>query len=68
MLSALLNSIVTVGLGDKFYRFTNADAKTWVVPANNISIAMCLYQPSGIKGKLLKSLFPLLHNIPDHKD
>ncbi len=64
MLSALLNSIVTVGLGDKFYRFTNADAKTWVVPANNISIAMCLYQPSGIKGKLLKSLFPLLHNIP----
>lgn len=33
------------------------------MPTRNMRTAMNLYQPSGIKGKLLKSLFPYLYRI-----
>lgn len=46
-----------------FYRFSNADGKTWLIPAKHMRIAMNLYQPSSRKGKLLKALFPFLHRI-----
>lgn len=52
------------GTGDTFYRLTNADGKTWLMPVRNMRVGMNLYQPSGRNGKLLKSLFPLLHRIP----
>lgn len=45
------------------YRFSNADGKTWLMPARHMRIAMNLYQPSSRKGKLLKALFPFLHRI-----
>lgn len=47
-----------------FYCLTNADGKCWVMPAKGMRTAMHLYQPSGAKGKLLKTLFPLLHPLP----
>lgn len=47
-----------------FYRFSNADGKTWIVPARNMQVAMNLYQPSGRNGKLMKALFPWLHGVP----
>lgn len=45
----------------RFYRLTNADGKAWILPARNMTTALELYQPSGIKGKLLKKFFPYLH-------
>lgn len=50
--------------GECFYRFSNADGKTWIMPARNMRVAMNLYQPSGRNGKLVKTLFPWLHEIP----
>ena len=49
--------------GEGFYKLVNGDGKVWLMPARNMRIAMNLYQPSGIKGKLLKHFFPLLHHF-----
>ncbi len=47
--------------GEKFFRISNASNKVWLMPARNMRVAMNLYQPSGAKGKLLKSFFPILY-------
>ncbi len=56
-----LDNILDFTGGDKFYRFGNADGKYWIVPARGVRTALNLYQPSGIKGKILKALLPCLH-------
>lgn len=58
-----LDNILDFTGGNRFYRFGNADDKYWVVPAQGMRTAMNLYQPSGIKGKMVKSLLPCLHWI-----
>ena len=60
----MLDRLLIEGHGERFYRLGNADGKTWIMPAKGMRTAMGLYQPSGAKGKLLKSLFPLLHVLP----
>lgn len=47
-----------------FFRISNADGKTWLLPARGMRVGLELYQPSGIKGKMLKNLFPLLYHLP----
>ena len=49
---------------DQYFRISNADGKAWVLPAHNMRTALCLYQPGGVKGKLLKALLPLLWRFP----
>lgn len=41
-----------------FFKITNADGKTWIMPSKNMQTGMMLYQPSSLKGKMLKRLFP----------
>ncbi len=61
----ILNQIVEQGQSESmFYCFANADGKRWLMPARHMRTAMQLYQPSGVKGKLLKTLFPALHFLP----
>ena len=43
---------------DTFFRLRNSDGKEWLIPKRNMWTALLLYQPSGWKGKLLKSLLP----------
>lgn len=62
-INIMLHKIITNG-NNRFYRFGNADGKRWVLPAQNMRVAFGLYQPSGIKGKMVKALLPLLHRIP----
>lgn len=50
--------------GDRlFYHVSNADGKVWLLPAEGMRTGLQLYQPSGIKGRMLKRLFPLLHRL-----
>ena len=56
-----LDNILDFTSGEKFYRFGNSDGKYWIVPARDMRTALNLYQPSGIKGKLVKALLPCLH-------
>ena len=56
-----LNNILDFTCGKRFYRFGNADGKYWIVPAQGMRTALNLYQPSGIKGKMVKALLPCLH-------
>ncbi len=56
-----LNNILDFTGGNRFYRFGNADGKYWIVPAQGMRTALSLYQPSGIKGKMVKALLPCLH-------
>ncbi len=44
--------------GDKYCRFTNDDGKMWIMPMKNMRTAMNLYQPSGLKGRMLKRWLP----------
>ena len=59
----LLNKIITNNNGEEFLRFGNADGKQWVVPVKNMWVALNLYQPSGVKGKLVKALLPFLYKL-----
>ena len=63
-MNAIINNILDFTGGNKFYRFGNADGKYWIMPARGMRTALNLYQPSGIKGKMVKLLLPLLHWIP----
>ena len=58
-----LDNILDFTGGEKFYRFGNADGKYWIVPARRMRTALSLYQPSGIKGKMVKALLPWLHRF-----
>lgn len=61
---SLLHKIISTGSGCRCYHITNADGKSWLLPAHNMRVALGLYQPSGRNGKLLKALFPWLHRLP----
>lgn len=56
-----LDNILDFIGGERFYRFGNADGKYWIVPARGMRTALSLYQPSGIKGKMVKAMLPCLH-------
>lgn len=43
-----------------YYKISNADGKQWIMPSQNMSIGLLLYQPSAWKGKLLTRWFPLV--------
>lgn len=59
----ILDKTLDFTSGEKFYRFGNSDGKYWIMPARDMRTAMNLYQPSGIKGKMVKALLPMLHGI-----
>lgn len=61
--NSMLSRFLKEKAGKVFYRFSNADGKTWIMPAQNMRVAMNLYQPSGRNGKLVKALFPWLHRF-----
>lgn len=46
-----------------FYRIENSDGKIWLMPRKNTKTAFELYQPNGLKGKLLKKFFPYLKDF-----
>lgn len=48
----------------RFLTFSNQDGKRWSIPLRNTKVALELYQPSGTKGKLLKSLLPAACKTP----
>ena len=45
--------------GIKYLTFSNQNGKRWSIPMENMRVALELYEPSGMKGKLLKRLFPI---------
>lgn len=55
-----LKRLFSSGNCRRFYSFANSDGKRWIMPASGMRTAMNLYQPSGIMGKLVKALLPLL--------
>ena len=58
---SLLSKILVSGEKSDFYSFANADGKQWIMPSHHMGTAMNLYQPSGVKGKMVKQLFPYLY-------
>lgn len=63
-MKSISDCFLTKGTGKLFYAFSNADGKQWLMPAQNMRVAMNLYQPSGRNGKMVKRLFPWLHWLP----
>ena len=43
-----------------FVLFKNHDEKEWLIPLKNMKIGLEIYEPSAIKGKILKKGLPLL--------
>lgn len=63
IIEGFLSEILIEGKGLDFLHFANSDKKYWIMPVHRMNVAMNLYQPSGIKGKLLKRLFPYLYRF-----
>lgn len=51
-------------INEKYIKITNHDNKTWILPANDLKIALNLYQPSSCKGILLKKYLPMCIKNP----
>lgn len=60
----LKNKSTIIALSNHFYRIENANGKVWLVPVKYLKEGLCLYQPSGWRGKILKALLPYFHLIP----
>lgn len=60
----LIYSIIRPGMGERFYHISNAEGKSWWIPAESIRMALNIYQPSTRNGRLLKALLPVLHRLP----
>lgn len=56
-----LDFLQEVTSAERFIRFSNSDGKRWIMPIGGMNLAMNLYQPGGIKGKLVKNLLPYLY-------
>lgn len=61
-IQTLLGFILTKNSDNEYISFSNADNKCWILPKRNTKTALNLYQPSGIKGKLLKFFLPYFKN------
>lgn len=51
-------------MNDKYLVLQNADGKKWMLHEKNLNVALCLYQPSSLKGRLLKKMLPILVKVP----
>ncbi|MFH5886176.1 hypothetical protein ACG2F4_17845 [Halalkalibaculum sp. DA3122] len=58
-----MNKVIDQRGDNVFIFFSNSDDKQWVIPQRNIKTGLNLYQPSSLKGKLLKRWLPSLKNI-----
>ena len=50
--------------GITYYSILNNQGKRWLIGRQNMKTAFELYQPTAIKGKLLKSFFPYVYKWP----
>ncbi|MFI3314335.1 MAG: hypothetical protein R3Y04_01545 [Rikenellaceae bacterium] len=48
----------------KFIQFSNNEGKVWDMPIKHMRTALEIYQPSGLKGRLLVLLLPYLYWLP----
>ena len=48
---------------EKYLHIENSDGKVWLLPEDELKTALCLYQPSSAKGKLLKILLPIINRF-----
>lgn len=58
----LINVILKKHSDKIFLSFSNNDKKLWIIPNKNTRTALNLYQPSALKGKLLKLCLPYMKN------
>lgn len=42
----------------------NSDKKQWMLPEKELKTALCMYQPSSQKGRMLKSILPIISRLP----
>lgn len=59
-IESVLEKILVEDNGKSFYSFANSSGKRWIMPVQNMKVAMNLYQPGWRTGKILKALFPYL--------
>lgn len=60
-IESVLEKILVEDNGKSFYSFANSSGKRWIMPVQNMKVAMNLYQPGWRAGKILKTLFPYLY-------
>lgn len=49
--------------GIKYYDIKNNKGKRWLIKSNDLKNGFDLYQPTALKGILLKQIFPYMHKI-----
>lgn len=46
-----------------YYRISNSAGKQWILNAQHLRMGFQIYQPSSLKGKIVKSVLPILYNL-----
>ena len=50
--------------GQRYCVLKNHDGKHWFLPEMDLKLGLELYQPTTLKGKLIKFFYPVVHKIP----
>lgn len=51
------------GEGAGYLVISNKNGKVWLLNLNNLKVALCIYQPSSLKGRILKKCLPIFYSI-----
>ena len=49
-----------INMNSMYLILQNSDKKKWILPEKNLKVALCLYQPSSLKGRMLKFILPVI--------
>lgn len=63
-MEVLSNIFVEEPDGEIYYDILNSQGKEWLVSSKDIRTAFEIYQPTAIKGKILKMVFPYVYRLP----
>mgnify|MGYP003397960087 FL=1 len=53
-----------INMNSTYLILQNSDKKKWILPEKHLKVALCLYQPSSLKGRMLKFILPGISRIP----
>lgn len=54
-------------LKGNYISFSNNDGKSWTIPIKHMRTGMEIYEPSGIKGKLVKKVLPIISSFGGYR-
>lgn len=58
-----IDRLLTPSSENKVISFANADGKRWIMPVRAMKLALAIYQPGSVKGRMMKRFLPVLWRL-----